>query len=226
MAAPLIENVSDTAFWVAHHRALEGERADALFRDPLAGVLAGDHGRLIAETMPQPAMTTWAVVIRTCIIDDFIREAIAQGADTILNLGAGLDTRPYRMELPASLTWIEADYPDMIAFKESRLAGEAPRCKLTRLKLDLADTSARRQMLAGVEASAKKMLVLTEGVIPYLTEEAVGSLADDLRALKSARWWIVDYFSPQVLRMRARRMKHKMQNAPFKFTPDDWQRLL
>ena len=82
--------------------------ADALFRDPLAGVLAGDHGRLIAGTMPQPAMTTWAVVIRTCIIDDFIREAIAQGADTILNLGAGLDTRPYRMELPASLAWIEA----------------------------------------------------------------------------------------------------------------------
>ena len=222
MAAPLIENVSDTAFWVAHHRALEGERADALFRDPLAGVLAGDHGRLIAETMPQPAMTTWAVVIRTCIIDDFIREAIAQGADTILNLGAGLDTRPYRMELPASLTWIEADYPGMIAFKESRLAGEAPRCKLTRLKLDLADASARRQMLAGVDASAKKMLVLTEGVIPYLTEEDVGALADDLRALKSARWWVVDYFSPQVLRMRARRMKHKMQNAPFKFTPGDW----
>jgi Leucine carboxyl methyltransferase len=56
-------------------------------------VLAGDRGRLIAETMPQPAMTTWAVVIRTCIIDDFIREAIAKVADTILNLGAGLDTR-------------------------------------------------------------------------------------------------------------------------------------
>jgi O-methyltransferase involved in polyketide biosynthesis len=151
MAAPLIENVSDTAFWVAHHRAIEGERADALFRDPLAGVLAGDHGRRIAEAMPQPVMTTWAVVVRTCI---------------------------------------EADYPDMIAFKESRLAGQAPCCKLTRLKLDLADASARRQMLAGVEGSAKKMLVLTEGVIPYLTEKAVGSLADDLRALKSARWWI------------------------------------
>ena len=44
MAAPLIENVSDTAFWVAHHRALEGERADALFRDPLAAVLRATMG--------------------------------------------------------------------------------------------------------------------------------------------------------------------------------------
>jgi methyltransferase (TIGR00027 family) len=222
MAAPLIENVSDTAFWVAHHRAREGERPDALFRDPLAKLLAGDRGREIANSMPQPAMTSWAVVIRTSIIDDFIRAAIAQGADTILNLGAGLDTRPYRMELPTSLAWIEVDYPAIISFKESRLSHEAPRCKLTRVKLDLADASARRQMLAGVDASAKKMLVLTEGVVPYLTVEAVGSLADDLRALKSARWWVVDYFAPQMLQMRRRRMRHKMQNAPFKFEPGDW----
>jgi len=222
MSAPLIENVSDTAFWVAHHRGLEGERSDALFSDPLATVLAGERGRKIAESMPQPQMTTWALVIRTCIIDDFIREAVAKGADTILNLGAGLDTRPYRMELPSALTWIEVDYPAVIAFKESRLAGETPRCKLERLKVDLADASERRQMLAGLDARAKKMLVLTEGVIPYLTTDAVGALADDLRSLRSAHWWIVDYFAPQVLKMRARRMKHKMQNAPFKFDPGDW----
>jgi len=222
MSAPLIENVSDTAFWVAHHRGLEGERADALFKDPLATVLAGERGRKIAASMPQPQMTTWALVIRTCIIDDFIREAVAKGADTILNLGAGLDTRPYRMDLPSSLTWIEVDYPAVIAFKESRLAGVTPRCKLEHLKVNLAHASERRQMLAGLDARAKKVLVLTEGVIPYLTTDAVGALADDLRALRSTHWWIVDYFAPQVLKMRARRMKQKMQNAPFKFDPGDW----
>ena len=47
-----IEHVMDTAFWVASDRALEGERADALFRDPLAAVLAGEKGRRIAESMP------------------------------------------------------------------------------------------------------------------------------------------------------------------------------
>ena len=222
MAATLIENVSDTAFWVAHYRALETERADALFRDPLAGVLSGDRGRQIAEAMPQPAMTAWALVIRTCIIDDFICYAIGQGADTILNLGAGLDTRPYRMDLPRSLSWIEVDYPDVVAFKESRLSRVQPRCDLSRVKLDLADETARRQMLAGADAGARNMLVLTEGVVPYLTVEAVGSLADDLRALDHASWWVVDYFSPQLLKMRRRQVGRKMQNAPFKFEPDDW----
>jgi O-methyltransferase involved in polyketide biosynthesis len=38
MAETLIANVSDTSFWVAHYRAVESERPDALFRDPLAKV--------------------------------------------------------------------------------------------------------------------------------------------------------------------------------------------
>ncbi len=50
MASP-IESVSDTAYWVAHYRAVEGLRARPLFDDPLAGVLAGEHGRKIAAAM-------------------------------------------------------------------------------------------------------------------------------------------------------------------------------
>jgi O-methyltransferase involved in polyketide biosynthesis len=61
--------------------------------------------------MPGRFLTAWAVVVRTCIIDDYIRTAVEGGVDTILNLGCGLDTRPYRMDLPKSLLWIEADYP-------------------------------------------------------------------------------------------------------------------
>ena len=222
MTDTLVQNVSDTAFWIAHFRALETERPDALFRDPLAGMLAGDRGKKIAETMPRSFMTGWAVVIRTCIIDDYVRFAIAQGTDTVLDLGAGLDTRPYRMDLPKSLAWVEADYPDLIEFKEKRLSNEKPCCQLDRVKLDLANLSERRQMFASTNARAKKMLVLTEGVVPYLSVEDVGSLADDLRALDRACYWVVDYFSPELHKYRQRLMRRKMENAPFKFKPEDW----
>jgi len=94
MADLLIENVSDTAFWIAHYRAQESARPDALFRDPLAGLLAGERGKKIATGMPMSFMTRWTVVIRTCLIDDYLRLALVQGVDTVLNLGAGLDTRP------------------------------------------------------------------------------------------------------------------------------------
>lgn len=222
MAETPIENVSDTAFWVAHYRGLETERPDALFRDPLAARLAGVRGKQIAEAMPQPFFTAWTMAIRTFIIDDYIRRAVAEGVDTVVNLGTGLDTRPYRMELPGTLSWIEVDYPAVIAFKEDALAQETPRFQLTRVKLDLADGPERRKLLASLDARAKKMLVLTEGVVPYLTPEDVGALADELRALAHVAYWIVDYFSPEVAKYRQRLLGGKMRNAPFRFLPDDW----
>jgi methyltransferase (TIGR00027 family) len=219
----LIENVSDTAFWIAHHRAVETARPDALFHDPLAGLLAGERGRKIAGAMPISSITGWHVAIRTRIIDDYIKSAIEQGIDTILNLGAGLDTRPYRIDLPPSLLWIEADYPAMIEFKEARLANEKPRCGLERVKVDLSVAAERRQMLGAVNARAKQLLVLTEGVITYLDPVEVGALADDLRTLNHLVYWIVDYFSPDLVKFRERSgMQRKLQNAPFKFHPPDW----
>lgn len=218
-----IENVSDTAFWVAHYRALETKRKDALFHDPLAGLLAADRGHKIAQAMPMAFITAWAIVIRTCIIDDYVRLALAQGVDAVLNLGAGLDTRPYRMDLPESLLWIEADYAQVIECKERRLLNEKPRCRLERAKLDLRNLSERQQFFAKINARVGKLLILTEGVVPYLSLEEADSLADELRTLDKACYWIVDYFSPQLIKFRQRRGMHrKMQNAPWKFQPTDW----
>lgn len=223
MADQVIGSVSDTAFAVAHSRAVESERPDALFRDPLAARLAGAEGKRFAQAMPMPAVVQWIVVIRTRIIDDYIREAIAAGVDVVLNLGAGLDTRPYRMELPENLLWIEADYPRVIDFKAAKLADEKTRCRLERVKADLANGEQRREVLASVHARSKKMLVLTEGVIPYLASEEVGALADDLAGLERIWGWVVEYFSPQMVKFRMRRrVQQKMQNAPFRFIPGDW----
>ena len=223
MVDQVIGSVSDTAFAVAHSRAVESERPDALFRDPLAARLAGAEGRRFAKAMPMPAVVEWIVVIRTRIIDDYIRKAIAAGVDVVLNLGVGLDTRPYRMELPENLLWIEADYPRVIEFKEEKLAGEKARCRLERVKADLSDGEKRRELLAAVHARATKLLVLTEGVIPYLDTEQVGALADELAGLERVWGWIVEYFSPDMVKFRMRRgVQRKMQNAPFRFMPGDW----
>ena len=45
----LINNVSDTALWIAAFRALESERPDAAFKDTLARKLAGEKGFQIVE---------------------------------------------------------------------------------------------------------------------------------------------------------------------------------
>jgi len=224
MNGKVIKQVSDTAFMAAAYRALESDRPNALFRDPLAAKLAGEQGKKILAGLPKQAFIGgWTVVIRTCIIDDLIQGAIAEGVDTVLNLGAGLDTRPYRMALPKTLRWIEVDYPHVIDLKQSRLSNETPRCRLEHIKLDLADDSARRIVLEKVANNSKEILVLTEGVIPYLPETAVASLGSDLRSKESIKCWITDYFSPASYEYRRKSgLSRAMKNTPFLFEPIDY----
>jgi methyltransferase (TIGR00027 family) len=219
-----INQVSDTAFMAAAYRAMETDLPNAMFRDPLAAKLAGEQGRKIIGSLPKKAFIGgWTVVIRTRIIDDFIQAAIDEGIDTILNLGAGLDARPYRMALPKSLRWIEVDYPHVIDLKEIRLSGETPRCRLERIKLDLADVDARRIFLNELATQSKKVLVITEAVTPYLSEDAVASLGADLWSHESIRYWVADYFSPASYEYRRRSgMSQAMKNAPFLFEPKDY----
>jgi len=153
----IIRNVSDTAFMVAGFRALETEREEPLFRDPLAAKLAGDHGRKILATVPKTFVGAWSVVIRTVIIDALIQRAVNEGVDTILNLGAGLDTRPYRMDLPRGLRFVEVDYPHVIELKETHLAEEDPSCRPERIALDLTDRAARKAFRAARSVRSRAM---------------------------------------------------------------------
>jgi methyltransferase (TIGR00027 family) len=118
-------------------------------------------------------------VARTKVIDDLIIEAISDGCDRVLNLAAGLDTRPYRLDLPEDFPSIEADLPQLLAEKERALADETPRCRLSRHAVDLADPAARDAFLNEELAGATKALVLTEGLLMYLEDS-------DVRALSTA----------------------------------------
>ena len=124
------------------------------------------------------------------------------------------------MELPRRSLRIEVDFPHVIAHK-SRLADERPNCRLDRIELDLTDRAWQR-LLAEVSESAEKVLVLTEGVVPYLSNSEISDLAGDLRAVEKIRFWIVDYFSPQALRYGRKLRTRFMRNAPFQFEPTNW----
>lgn len=145
--AELVTNVSDTARWVAAFRATESARPDALFHDPLADRVAGERGRAIAAHTPRLMLNGWNLVTRTKLIDDLILKTIADGCDRVVNMAAGMDTRPYRLDLPSEFPWIEADLPELVAEKNELLNGESPRCALTRTAVDLADPEVRGQFL-------------------------------------------------------------------------------
>jgi methyltransferase (TIGR00027 family) len=195
----LIRDVSDTALWTAAYRADESERPDALFRDPLARRLAGERGAEIARKVKTPVVRT-AVVLRAAVFDRMIASAVRErGFDLVLNLAAGLDTRPYRMDLPADLRWVEVDMPALVAYKDAELAGEVTRCKLKRVPLDLADREARVAFFSHVAGKSSRVLAVTEGLLSYLAPEEVASLADDLRAQPAFAEWLTDLSGAQVI---------------------------
>jgi methyltransferase (TIGR00027 family) len=220
-AEPLIRNISDTARWVAVYRAQESERPDALFRDPFARRLAGARGEQIAENMEFSKKHSWPFVTRTYLFDQFIAEQVQQGVEMVINLAAGLDARPYRMSLPATLRWIEVDLPEILSYKEEVLGREKPVCRLERVPLDLANASTRRERFEEWGRRAGKVLILTEGLLVYLTTEEVGSLARDLAAPPSFQRWVLDLASPKLLSMLQKNMGEELvkAGAPLKFAP-------
>lgn len=218
----LISHVSDTARWVAVYRAMETERPDAIFRDPYARRLAGDRGEAIMRGMPRGRQMSWPMVVRTAVMDELIMRCITRdGVDCVLNLAAGLDARPWRLDLPAALRWIDVDHPVMIDLKLGELAGETPRCRYEGVRLDLADLPARAALFTRVGAAARKVLVLTEGLLIYLPPQAVGELARDLARQPGFALWIMDLASPALLKMMAKSWGKVVAagNAPFRFGP-------
>jgi len=220
-AQAVVRNISDTARWAAVFRARETERPDALFSDPFAERLAGKIGVDIANTLPEGNSHAWAWVARTYLFDQFIAQELAQGVDMVVNLAAGLDARPYRMALPASLQWIEVDLPEILAYKEGILANEKPSCALQRVRLDLSDGVARRALFADLNPRANKILVLTEGLIIYLNSDEAAALAKDLSASTHFERWVLDLHSPGLLRMMQRTTGKQLSKvgAPFQFAP-------
>jgi len=216
-AEPSIRNVSDTAKWAAFFRAKESERKDALFRDPFAARLAGERG---AEAARRMSGGDWAWAARTYLFDDIIGRCIAEGADTVVNLAAGMDARPYRMALSGSLRWFEVDLPEILAEKERLLAGETPACHLERVPLDLADVEARRVLFARIGSQSLRAVILSEGLLLYLAPDQVAELARDLATPPSFRDWIVDLASPGLLKMLQEKLVREAHAAaPMRFAP-------
>lgn len=219
--APLIRNISDTARWVAFYRAMESERADAHFRDPFARKLAGERGEQIVRGMKRGTSGSWSMVVRTVVFDEIITRLVGEGADTVVNLASGLDARPYRLNLPPTLKWIEVDLPEILDYKQELLAGERAVCEHEVVRLDLADAEARRGLFARVGAQARRALVITEGLLVYLTPEQVGALASDLHAQASFKWWLMDIVRPEILKRMEKTWGRKVAEggAPFRFAP-------
>jgi methyltransferase (TIGR00027 family) len=209
---------------VAVYRAMETERPDAIFRDPFARKLAGERGEAIVDTLKRGRSMAWAMIVRTAVFDEIILDCVhRRGVDLVLNLAAGLDARAWRLPLPATLRWVDVDLPEILQYKLDTLRDDKPVCRYEAVRTDLTNPEARNELLSRIGREAQRVLVVTEGLLVYLTPEQVGALARDLNEQSSFHWWLIDLGSARLIQYINRSWGKQLQsgNAPFLFGPPE-----
>ena len=216
-----VANISDTARLTAYARALETERPDALFCDRYSRRLAGKEGEALAEESGAVSTMAGALASRTAVFDELLMQKVRhEGVDLVLNLAAGLDTRPWRLDLPAHLRWVDVDLPDILSYKADLMKTERAACLYEAEAADLTQPAALAQALARC-GQAKKIAVVSEGLLVYMRSEQVGELASQLHRQGAIAWWITDLAGPRALAMMERSWGALLQGARFQFAPAD-----
>jgi methyltransferase (TIGR00027 family) len=156
-------------------------------------------------------------------MDEIIARCVREGAKTVFNLAAGLDARAFRLALPPSLCWFDVDLPEMIRYRREHLEGAKPVCVHEHLAADLSEADERRRVFARKPAGDGPALVITEGLLIYLTDAQVSALAQQLHETVNLRWWLIDLASPQLLQRMSKTWQPHLSagNAPMQFAPAD-----
>jgi len=224
---------SGSAYWIAAARARESTRPDRLFDDPWAERLAGDLGRAaMAASERATGGENQFLPVRTRFVDDALLAALADpGTTQVVMLGAGLDTRPYRLPVPAGVDWYELDRPEPLAHKASVLAaaGARPGCRRHDVAADLTGDWLAPLRAAGLAADRRTAWV-AEGLLFYLAGPDVAKLlATAASAAAPGSTLIADIFGATGLarpELDAYRRHAKAAGTPPPFGHDDPAALL
>lgn len=216
-----LEHISDTAYWMAYLRSIESERSHPLFADPYARQLAGSFGAAIAQRVGSTEMIADSIAIRTALLDRLILEKVLKHRiELVLNIGSGLDTRPWRLALPEHLQWLDIDFPAPLTRKAEVLANEPPKCRYASFSADLFDASQRAAALS-MHPTATRVLVVTEGLLVYLRPSQVEALARDLHRQPACQWWLTDLIGPRALQALRTVWAPVLRATEFHFGPRD-----
>lgn len=187
--------VIDTAYLSIFARAAEAARPDALIIDHLAARFI-DHTH-IARSRLAALLGNGGdlIVVRSLMLDKLILSLVREhGVRDLINVGAGFDTRPYRMSFPDQFRIVEVDDPMIIRCKEIVLADQTTTVQVQRHAVDLTDAgwfSELIEQIPDIDTTA----VIAEGLFPYLDSCEVRTLVEELAASGRCRYLMVDLIS-------------------------------
>jgi methyltransferase (TIGR00027 family) len=195
----LASRASSTALCVAALRALESESdAPLVLDEPAARLLppawskafayAGRSRFTSAALRALPDVLSPGrlqhIALRTRVIDDLVTRELALGATQLVLLGAGFDTRAYRLAAAARATVFEVDHPATQADKRARGAALVPRSRAQHfIATDFEREGFAAPLVAAGFSPAARSVFLWEGVTMYLPLAAIARTLAEARGL-------------------------------------------
>ena len=205
---------NDSAMMIAYERSLESSRDGALLMDPFAHILAGPKGKILSDRFEagcgQFGLEGWPTfhktwtAVRTHFIDEHIARSLDGVRTQVVNLGAGLDTRAYRLESFQSFKGsFEVDMAVVNHEKrqifEQVLRSPAPKCDVRSVDLDFLDDnqSLRQELSAAGFVAAEPSVFLAEGLIMYLGPTGKLKLIREVSACAApGSLWLLQFLDP------------------------------
>jgi methyltransferase (TIGR00027 family) len=211
--------ISKTAFYCCGVRMQDAEREQPVCGDTYARLFMNEEALQILEGFKDETRPNISNVGRHRIVDDLLRQELLANPDlTVVIIGAGFDTRAYRLK---GGTWIELDEPHVIDYKEERLPASTSDNKLERIAIDFAIDSLEQKLSAF--SGRDPVAIVIEGVFMYLEEATIEQLLQTLHRLFPRHKLICDLMTREFFEKNAQTIHEKLtgMGATFKFTADN-----
>jgi methyltransferase (TIGR00027 family) len=211
--------ISNTAFYCCGIRMLDAEHPRSLCNDHYAKRFMDKRGLQIFEPFKSEILPNISNAVRCYIIDEAIRSQLTTHPDSlIITIGAGFDTRPYRIK---GGHWIEVDEPQIIEYKNEKLPIAECTNKLTRISIDFANETLTEKLEA--YRNHQHIIIAIEGVFMYLENDTVEDTIKQLQTLFPRHILLCDLMTKKMFDQFARSVHDKLVEAGARFTarPDN-----
>jgi methyltransferase (TIGR00027 family) len=217
-----MKSISKTAFYCCGIRMQDAESPNPVCGDQFARLFMDEAALQLFQGFRAEKRANASNIARARIIDDYLRgELAANPGVLVVTIGAGFDSRPYRLK---GGIWVELDEPQVIAYKDERLPVTNCPNSLKRIPIDFNVDSLQEKLvpLAGHES----VIFVVEGVLIYLDPPACQHLAQVLRSVFPKHKLICDLMTRKFLNSYARSLRDRIAGVGASLTAADQPELL
>lgn len=217
-----LEGVSETLLITLCAKAYESKREDAIIKDlkseEIIEKIDYDFSKLKKKQANQIG-----TAIRTKIIDDIVKDIIKTSKNgdsnifTIINLGAGLDTRAIRF-IDDNVYWFDIDFDNVIKLRKTFFSELENNKNYKTISSSILDFNWIKY-IKNIE-NMGTVIIIAEGVLMYLEEKDVKELIENLAKNFSNSHFIFDIIPTFFARHTKLHSSVKETNAIFKWGLD------